>query len=303
MTTFFRIFTFAFQNFARNAWLTAATVSVLALTLVSVNVLLALNVLGKVALTTVREKIDVSVHFKPETDESRVQTARIFLLSLPEVKDVTYISPAEALTSFSENYKNDPEVLSSLAEIEENPFGATLVIQARSLEDYPKVMQALSDPLYADIVEAKDYDDRQAMIAKVESVSDRIVYFGLLVSGVFAAITLLMLFNTIRMSIYTRREEIGIMRLVGASDAIIRTPFYVEAALWSALALVIALAVTLPAVQFAEPYLSGFFGTGSVDLLGFYKANAFTVIGGQFFGATLVAVLTTKIAISKYLKV
>src|SRR3989338_3347749 len=102
-----RAIKFAFQDFTRNFWLSIATISVLVLPLASVNMLLAVNVLGKVAIATVKSKIDVSVHFRPEVEESRVQTVKITLLSLPEVRDVEYISPAKSLEMFSDLYKKD----------------------------------------------------------------------------------------------------------------------------------------------------------------------------------------------------
>ncbi|HTK05386.1 MAG TPA: ABC transporter permease [Candidatus Eisenbacteria bacterium] len=299
----YRVVKFAFQNFMRNAWLSIATVSVLVLTLVSINVLLVLNVLGKVAITTVRSKIDVSVHFKPDVEDSRVQTAKIFLLSLPEVKDVQYISPGEALQKFNQDYKTDTGVIESLGEVGTNPFGATLVVQAHKLEDYPKIMGSLSDPMYASIIEAKDYDDRQTMIARVEDISRKLEAFGIGVSAIFGLITLLIVWNTIRVSIYTRKEEIGIMRLVGASDGFIRAPFYVEAILWSVLSFALCAAAVWPAVRFAQPFLQNFFGTTSVDLVGFYAANLPAIVALEFGSVALMGLVTSKMATAKYLKV
>lgn len=298
-----RVLKFAGQNFVRNAWMTVATVTVLTLTLVSVNILLVLNILGKVALTTVQDKIDISVHFKQGVDESRVQTAKITLMSLPQVKDVKYISSAEGLETFSADYKNDQGLLEALNMVESNPFGATLVVRAKRLEDYPAILATLSDPLYAEIIDEKNYQDPQTMIAKVESFSKKADFTGLIISTVFGFIALLIVFNTIRMSIFTRKEEIGIMRLVGASDWIIRTPFYVEAMMWCALALVLAMAIVVPSIRFVEPYLAGFFGTGTIDIMGFYVVNWPMVVGSQFLGAVIVAIVTTKVATSKYLKV
>ncbi len=299
----YRVVKFAFQNLFRNAWLTVATVSVLVLTLVSVNLILMLGVLGKVAVTEVKSKIDVSVHFRPDVEDSRVQTVKIFLLSLPEVKDVQYISPAESLDKFSQDYKADAAVLQSLGEVGSNPFGATLVVEARALDGYPKIMSSLEDPMYSGLIEEKDFDDRAAMIGRLESITRKIEITGAVVSLVFGLITLLIVFNTIRVSIFTRREEIGIMRLVGASDGFIRAPFYVEAFLWSALALAACMAMVFPAMHVVQPLLQRFFGTSEVDLLGFYKANLGEVLGFQLVGIGLLAVATTKVATAKYLKV
>ncbi len=303
MLSFFRTIAFGFQNFVRNIWLTLATISVLVLTLVSVNVLLMMNVIGRVALDTVKDKIDVSVHFRPDVEESRVQTVRITLLSLPEVRDVELITAEQALEAFAQQYEADPVVLASLGEVGENPFGATLIVKARSIGDYDAILTALDQQAFAGLIEDKDFDDRQAMIDRVEGVAGKIELSMLFVSFVFGIITLLIVFNTIRVSIYTHREEIAIMRLVGASDAFIRTPFYVEAVLWSVAAVALTALILAPGIVVAQPYVQHFFGTGSIDLAGFYAANAVTIVGAQFCAIALLSLLTTKVATSRYLNV
>jgi cell division transport system permease protein len=301
--SFFRVIRSAFQNFFRNAWMTVATVSVLTLMLVSVNMVISLNVLGKVALSAVRSKIDVSVHFKPDIDDARVQNVKIFLLSLPEVKDVQYVSPADALQNFSQSYGQDQGIVEALGEVGQNPFGATLVVQAQNLDDYQKIMDSLNDPMYAGLIDSKDFDDRQSMIAQVDAVSKKLELFTLVVSGVFGFIALLIVLNTIRVSIFARKEEIAIMRLVGASDGFIRAPFYVEAVLWSLVAFAICAAVVLTGLHFAQPYLQGFFGTDSVNLVGFYSANALLLAAAEFGGIVLMSCITTTLATARYLKV
>ncbi len=301
--SFLRVIKFSFQDLYRNVWLSVATISVLILTLVSVNILLVINVLGKVALTAVQNKIDVSVHFKPEIEESRVQTVKISLLSLPEVKDVEYVSPSKSLEMFSDLYKTDETVIQSLGEIGANPFGSTLIIKARKIEDYPKILSALDEPLFASLIDGRDFDDRQAMISRVQAISDKIEWFGLGASLIFGLITLLIVFNTIRVSIYTHREEIGIMRLVGASNGFIRGPFYVSALIWSLLSLAVAAAVVIPAVAFAQPYVQKFFGMDTVDLIGYYRVNFLPIFGLQVLVVGLMSLMATKIATARYLRV
>ncbi len=303
IVTLSRVVKFAGQNFVRNAWLTAATITVLVLTIVSLNMLIVMNVLGNVALAAVKSKISVAVHFKPDVEDSRVQTVKIELLSMPEVKDVEYVSPTQAFSDFSAQYKGNDSVVESLGQVGTNPFGASLVVTARELSDYPRIVQALDDPRYAGLVDEKDFDDRQAVIGRVESISSRLEMSGVAMSAVFAVVALLIILNTIRVSIYTRKEEIGIMRLVGASDRFIRAPFYVEALFWTFASLGAALAILYPAMRLAQPFLQRFFGSGTVDLIGFYDANFFRVVGLQLFGVALMAVVTTKMATAKYLKV
>jgi len=300
--SFGRVIRFGIQNFSRNVWLAVATVSVLALTLVSINCLVVVNLLGKVAIDLVKSKIDVAVHFKPEIEEERVHTVRVSLMSLPEVKDVEYVSPAQSLERFSQLYKQDELIQKSLGEIGDNPFGSTLIIKAKTLEGYPTIVKALDEPIFATLIEEKDFDSREMMIAQVELVSKRVETFGLGASLFFCLITLLIIFNTIRVSIYTHREEIRIMRLVGAANSFIRGPFYVEAIIWSTLAMLVAIGLVYPILSLLQPYVQSFFGTTTVDLLGFYKVNYLRIFGFQYLAVVLMALVTTKLATGRYLR-
>jgi cell division transport system permease protein len=303
LVSYGRVIKFAVQDFSRNIWLSAATISVLVLTLVSINAILVINVLGRVALDSVQNKIDVSVYFKPDVANERVQTVKTALLSLPEVKDVQFVSAAAALDKFSKSFQGDTGVLASLGEIGANPLGAALVIKARGLDGYPRIMQMLADPAFSSLIDGKDYDDRQLMIRRIQTVSQRIETFGVGASIVFLFIALLIVFNTIRMSIYTHKEEIGIMRLVGASDGFIRGPFYVSSVLWGVISLAVALAITYPAIAFVQPYLQSFFGVDNIDLLSFYNVTFWRIFGAQLFAVILMSVVTTKIATARYLRV
>jgi cell division transport system permease protein len=298
----FRAFKFALQDMVRNGWLTVATVSVLALTLLSINLLVAVNVLGGVAIDALKEKVDVSIHFRPGVEDSRVQTVKIALLSMPEVQDVRYLTPAEALADFAAVNEADPRVAEALGEVGENPFGAILVVKARTLEDYPKVMEVVGSPAFEEIIEDKDFVDRQAVIERLNSISGRIQLVGLAVSALFGFIALLIVWNTIRMSIFTRRGELAIMRLVGASNWFIRSPFYVQAVLWCLAALAVTAAVFYPALDAAEPFLASFFGA-PIDLLGYYRVNWPKIVGVELAAAVLLALVTTKMATAKHLNV
>ncbi|MBN1585481.1 hypothetical protein JW899_03890 [Candidatus Uhrbacteria bacterium] len=297
-----RIIKFAFQDFFRNFWLSLATVSVLTLTLLTVNGLIAVNFLGKMAISEAEDRVDVGIHFRPEIGEERIQTVKITLMGMPEVRDVEYVSPAESLRRFSEQYGDDALVIESLGEVDGNPFGSTLVVRARSIGDYEKIIKTLDDPAFAEIIEERDFDDRQEIIGRIETISRRIEAFGLGASAAIAIVTFLIVLNTIRVSIYTHREEIRIMRLVGASNGFIRGPFYVQAVAWSVLAVALTAAVTVPTVFFVQPYLERFFGSTSVDLVGFYRVNLLEIFGVQLLAVMAMSIITTKMATARYLR-
>jgi cell division transport system permease protein len=302
-STLFRVVRFGFQNFIRNFWLSAATVSVLTLTVISINSLLVLNVLSKIAVSTVESKVDISAHFRADVDEGRIQAAKVTLLSMQEVRDVLYVSPEENLEHFRDLNGQDLDIIASLDEVGANPFGATLIIRARNTVDYPAILQALSQPLFTNLIEEQNFDDHQAMVERLNYITNKLELIMFVLTIAFGLIALLIIVNAIRISIYTHKEEIGIMRLVGASNWFIRGPFYVEALIWTVISLGLTLALLYPILVLIQPFLQRFFDTNSIDLVAFYWVNAPQVIGLQLLGIAGMTLLTSKVATARYLRV
>ena len=137
MVSAWRVISYALKDFVRNAWLGLATAFVLILALLSVNVLVGVNALVDRAIVVLENKIDVSVYFKSDTPEAVLQQAQFFMASLPQVKEVTLLTPEEALARFREVHANDVRILQALDEIGTNPLGASLILKAQKTTDYP----------------------------------------------------------------------------------------------------------------------------------------------------------------------
>ncbi len=298
-----RVIKFAFQNFWRNIWLSLITVSMLILTLLTVNVLVVLNVVTSTAIQTIEEKIDVSVYFTQDASLDIVSGAQGYLNALDQVVDAELITPEEALERFQDRHADETDILASLDEVEGNPFGSSLIVHARSSKDFDFILESLDNPQYRDYIEKKEFDDYEAIISSINSVTDRARIFGLALSGIFLLIAILIVFNTVRVAIFIHKEEISIMRLVGASSTFIRAPFIVEAILFSLIATLITIVVAYPILGVLEPRFDAFFGTTSTGLLDYYNANFLLVFGAQFIGLALVNIIASSIAMRKYLKV
>ncbi len=303
MITVYRIGKFAFQNFWRNIWLSIITVTILVLTLLTVNILLVLNVIGQTAVKTIEAKIDVSVTFTPETSTTLIGNARGYLLSLPQVKDVRTLSPEEVLRDFRADNAGNPDVLASLDEVEGNPFGGQLVILANNPEDFDFILEALESPEYKPSIADKDFEDHQVVIQNITTTFDKIRTGGIILGGIFLLITVLIIVNTIRVAIYTHREEIGIMRLVGAPNFFIRAPFLVEAMLYTLIAVLVTIAIVYPTISLIEPALDAFFQTTPTGLLSYFTANFELIFGLQLAALCIINMVATGFAMRKYLQV
>src|SRR3989339_399848 len=299
----YRITKFAFQNFWRNFWLSVITITMLVMTLITVNILLVLNYVTDQAIRSVEDRIEVSVYFQQETKQETVDSAVSYLRGLSQVRDVVTISSEDALKRFIEQHKDSPVVLDSLNELGGNPFGATLIVKAKEAQDFNQILDALENPQFRDSIREKDFSNYTQIIERIQGTTERIRFFGFVIMGVFLAIAILIVFNTVRIGIFIHREEIGIMRLVGASNWFIKAPFLLEMILLSLIAVGLTAIIVYPAVAFIEPQLSVYFGAESAGLVDYFAQNGLMIFGGQFLALILVTLFSTGLAMRKYLKV
>lgn len=303
LVSLYRILKFAWQNFWRNIWLSVITVFILVLTLFSISILFTLNIVGDQAIKAVKDKVDIDLFFEATVTEDKIEATKAYLESLAEVKNVRYISKDEALENFREEHRDDPIIQQSLAELSENPLQATLVVKAKNIEDYPSVMVALDNSEFNYLIESRDFEDNQVVVDRLTSISARLSQIGLAVSAVFALIAFLVVFNTIRVTIYTYREELGIMKLVGASNAFIRFPFFMESLMYAIIASVATMMILYPLLVAVSPYINEFFAGYEFDMIAYFWTNFWNIFGLEFLVAVFLGIFSSMVAIGRYLRV
>ena len=299
-----RIIKFSFQNFFRNFWLSIVTITIIVLTLFSVTSLVFVNALMDQAIKLVKSKIDVSVYFKPAATEDQIFAVQVNLEKLPYVKNITYVSKSEALAKLREQYKDSPLILESLKELNNNPLGDTLIVNTFETSNYQKVIDILAGtPQYASLIDSQSFDDNSPVIEKLEIISSQVSGIGWGVTIFFGLISLLVIVNTIRIAIYTHRDEIGIMKLVGASNQFVRGPFVGEAIIYAVIGSVITFALAYLFAVFSDPYVAGLLGRIDFTLLNYLNQNVLIIFGGEIIGIILISVIATALALRRYLRV
>jgi len=296
-----RVVKFAFKDFWRNLGLSLMTISILVLTYFSLNLLVIVNFFTDAAIQVIENRVDISVYFGPDVSDERVMGVRGNLTSLPEVKDVIFISRDEALEQFKKNHADEPEILAALQEVGENPLGPVLVIKAKDAGRYGPILEALESPAIKSLVEDKTVQDHRVLIERLTSVTARVQRVALGLSLVFALISLLIVFNTIRVSIYIHREEIAIMRLVGASSNFVRIPFLIETVLFNLISLGIVAAFVFPALNVIEPAARAFFDA-DVGITAYYREHWLEIFGYQLAAVTFLSLIATWLSMRRYLK-
>ena len=303
LLSFGRSILFAFQSFWRNIWLSLATVFIICLALLSINFLIVINAISDSAIVAVQNRIDVSVYFKPAVREAKIAEVKSQWEALPQVKNIAYKSPEENLEDFKMRHQNDTSIQETLKELEGNPLGATLVIKAKNLESYPEVLKAIDNPAYADLIEEKNYDDHQIIIDRLNAITDNFKKGALIVSLMFAIISILIVFNTVRIAIFTHQSEISIMKLVGANNWLVRAPFIWESIIAGIIACLVVLAVIYPLLSFIQPYLARFLQGVDFNLVSYFNHNIIWIFGSQLIGIIIINFFSSMLAVGKYLKV
>lgn len=286
----------------RNIWLSIVTVMILVLALFSVNLLLAVKVLSSSTISAVKQKIDISLYLKSAAEESRILALKSQLSNLDSVKQVDYISQQAAIESFREKHKNNPEILQALLELGKNPLSPSLIIKPRDVDNYEELIVSLNK-IDDDIIESRNFDDHKAMLAKINNITEKASEVGLIISSLFVLITLLVVYNAVRVAVYTHRREIGIMKLVGASTWFIRAPYLISGIIYAFLGVVLVIIIFYPFLSLLQPYLETFFSGFEINILDYYNHNFLAIFGWEFLAATLVNFLASSVAIGKYSKV
>ncbi|MEK7646837.1 MAG: permease-like cell division protein FtsX [Patescibacteria group bacterium] len=287
--------------FWRNGWVTLATVLIMVLTLFMVGSLLFSNVLLTSALTHLEGKVDVSVYLKTEADDGEISNLVKSVSELPEVKGVEYVSRDEALEQFKAKHQDNSLITRSLDELGDNPLGATLNIKAKDLSKYEAISRFLEAGVFSSVIDRVNYHQNQLVIDRLSAMLQASRRGGLGISLVLAFIAALVAFNTIRLAIYTNREEISIMRLVGAKNSYIQGPYIVEGILHGMLAAVIAMMVFYPLTLWLGPKTEAFFG--GPNLFDYYTSNFFQMFGILLVVGVALGATSSWIAIKRYLKV
>jgi len=296
-----RILKIGVINFWRNRWITLATVMVMVLMLFVTGSLLFSSVLLSSSIDRIEKKVDISVYFTVDASESDILALQDELNNFPQVEAVEYVSRAQALENFKARHTNNALITQSLEELGENPLGASLNIQAQNPEQYESVAKFLNASSYSGIIDKINYFQNKLVIERLSNILTSARAAGWGATLVLAGVVLLVAFNTIRMAIFTSREEIHIMRLVGAENNYIRGPFIIVGMLYGVVSAIITTIFFYPITFWLGPKAEGFFG--GPNLFNYFIANFFQIFLLLLGVGIVLGALSSIIAIRKHLNI
>lgn len=292
-------------NFVRNAWLAIAAMAIMIITLTIILFSIIANATFSNTVKQITDKINISIYLKDTTTKEQAEEFVSGLKRLPNSEEVTYLSKSDALKVYMEQNKDNQQLLAAINETD-NPLPATIQVKPRDLNRLNEIRN------YADKAENKklqsdpmsDSGDRRQAIDKITHATNIMGRIGVGAVLVFAVISVLIIFNTIQMAIFNRRDELQIMRLLGASTTYIRGPFVVETIIYGVLSAIVSILIINAVFVTASSSLQATsFGlldiTYAQEFFGKYYWQLFAM---QLMLGILIGAVSSTIATARYLK-
>ncbi len=302
-----RVVRAGFLDFWRNGFVSLSSILVMTVTLFIMGITIFAGVILSTTLDQLRDKADISVYFTTTASPEKIIELQKSVEVLPQVRSVQFISAQDALAAFRNLHQNDQLTLQSVELVGGNPLGARLNVRAQDISQYEAIGKFLQQQQSAagnqSIIDRVNYSDTQTRVAldNLRLITDSAQRLGLIVVIILIVTTLAISYNTLSLAIYTSREEIQIMRLVGAGQFYIRAPFMIEGLLYGLIAGLLTLALFFPLTYYLGHSTANFFG--GLNVFKYYLVNFptffFTIVGT---GITL-GVVASFLAVRRYLKI
>lgn len=305
--TFLRMCRYGVNNFSRNAWLTIAATAVMTITLLVVFMTLsARNVLVD-TVDEIRNKVDMSIYVKTDTNKEDAEKIKSGLEKLTKsVRNVEYVTPEEGRADFAQQNKTEKGTLNALNEAT-NEFPGIFKISPVDINKTDELRKFVeTDPTLKKQIDP-NHDpsfagDRRSAIENIGRGIGFAEKAGLVASFVFIAISSLIVFNTIRMAIFNRKDEIQMMKLIGADRSFIRGPFVVEAVVYGFIAAIIATGMGVALLYASSEKLTsyGLEVRGTLDFATMYIG---LVLLAMIFLGGVIGIISSLLATRRYLKI
>ena len=298
-----RIIKAGFINFSRGGLISFAAVLVVTITLSVITFIILLQAVLYFSLNVVKDKVDVTIYFTVDAPEDKIMVLKRSLEKLPEVKEISYTSGEEALKLFRDRHASDYPTIAALDEIGANPLGAYLNVKAKEISQYESIANFLKGDSAlsldsASIIDKVNYHQNKLVIDRLNTIISGAQKLGFLVTLLLIIISIIITFNTIKLTIFISKEEIGVMRLVGASKMHVRGPFMIEGAIYGIVATLITLVLFWPVTAWFGQNMTGFLGINVYD---YYTSNFFEIFAIILASGIILGVISSFLAIRKYL--
>ena len=304
-----RIVKYGTKGFGRNIWLSTAATVVMAITLIILFVTVVASVILTSTADLMKDKIDITIYFKPNTSQEALDELAADMSSDSNVKSVETSTSEEEYEKFLAENSGSEDIINILddemTKMMIAKMQATMRIKVYDVDNLDSIRDKVDNSElfrnYTDKDKAPTYDVNRAEIATINSWARIARTGGVILAAVFLVISILIIFSTIRMAIFSRREEIYMMKLVGADKSFIRGPFLIEAEICGVIAGIVAGAISFAGFMFLSPKLASY-GIDVSVITNVLESNKLILVFLVFIGLGIViGRISSWLAVSKYL--
>ncbi|TSC93335.1 MAG: cell division transport system permease protein [Candidatus Berkelbacteria bacterium Licking1014_7] len=259
-----------------------------------------INYAVKTTANAVQEKIDMKAYFLDNVPEEDIRDLEFKIKSKFDVASVSYISKQDALDRWQTRSIN--QRTKDLITQENNPLPRTLEIRSADPKVLNEITQIMQSKTYQGKIYRISYPENQTIIEKMSKIANFVELSGLILGIIFAAVSAIVIFNTIRLTIFSRKEEIEIMELVGASGSFVRLPFIVEALLYGILAVFLTIIITFSGLKLVQSAAILNLDFVWLDIKSQIYSNFWQIILAQIFIGIVISIASSWLSVKKYLK-
>jgi len=297
-----RIVKLGLINFWRNRWLSFAATLIMTMTLLIISFFVVSTLAIGRTTDSIRERMDMSIYFNDTASAEQIADFQKDLASRTDVKQVKYVSKDDALAICKEN----PQCAKAIAfsDLNKNPLPRSLEIKASQPEKLQEIADYVKNSQYKTYVRSISYQQNQVTIERLIAITAFMREFGWVICSIFILISILVSLNTIGLTIFSRKDEIEIMRLVGANDAFIKVPFIIEGFLQGFLATIISMGGVWLGIAVLTPRIKHYLGeTTTTRMIDFFFNHFAMMLFMELVVGVTIGMICSLISIRKHLKV
>lgn len=296
-----RVANIGFHNFIRNAWLSTSAIAIMVVTLTIIMTSLVVNSALNDTVADIASNITVSVYLKPDVDDAAKNDLLNTLENDENVAEVKYVSQQDALGIFQNRYNDDEKILEAFAQAGSDTLPPSYEVTVKDLSNIDSVVAVANDDRFNDVVDDTSVNEtRKESIGKIAKAQDFVNIASIGAAAVFAGISILIIFNTIRMAVFTRSDEIEIMKLIGATPRYIRAPFLFEASLYGVFAGIISTVILYSVLLGLGPSVNS--QLLIEPTIEWYTSHFLLVMLAAIIGGLIIGLFSSMFSLSRYLR-
>jgi cell division transport system permease protein len=290
-----------FKNLVRSFWISATAITVLTVSLSSVAFVASLSTVVGFTLRQFDNQISVLAYFRDDVEQSTIDTTIKEIKSTPDVKSIKLVTKEEAKKELA----NSEAGKKTLETIKENNGGNPLLnylnISPNNTESYSKIIDTLNSDRYKSLWDGQ-IENKKDFINNLQKIYRWTNIGGFALVIIFALVSILVMANILRITIYGRKDEIEIMRLVGGTNGYIRGPFIFEGALYNIIASLIVIVIFVPSISLLIPWIENYLKISTSQYTSALILQMYLSVAGTIVLGMLVGVITAYFATKRYLK-